>query len=465
MSVFGGQSEILVDALPYIDQGYDEPGIREAALSMVEEETKRYRPTKNYLEVLPPLDMESFVTDTMKSEYERLSAKLPSEQMSMKRYELPHPPAGKMTDIAAWTECVENSLAQLEHQSTRICNLELMLGYSCESWKLYNEVLQNMVNSCSSHLQNIKDVQEINWQRKAQQTSAGEELKNLESAWVGLVGKNYEIEQACVDLEHQITAAEAAREKKMKKQEAKLRKEKKARKHEEKKDKKKRMKESVEQEAMSKGERAIMAFEADLQELDDWNKMKMEERDVDERMHGRRVDHKPVDFDQRREGFERRRIEQRQEPQRKMDTDHRRTEQEHPMDQDHRRVEHRAESEHAQMVQGPEQPQHRVDENVKRMDHDERLQRREGAHRVFTEKRKPTEDMFRSDEDDDMDERKSEQPPEERKQRSDKDECSGRKHKHRSKQAGGGDEVRSKRRHYSGSSDDMDLGSDDGHSD
>ena len=42
--------DIVVDALPYIDLGYDEPGVREAALALVEEETRRYRPTKNYLE-------------------------------------------------------------------------------------------------------------------------------------------------------------------------------------------------------------------------------------------------------------------------------------------------------------------------------------------------------------------------------------------------------------------------------
>jgi hypothetical protein len=37
-----------------------------------------------------------------------------------KRYELPTPPAGKMTDVAAWSECVDNSMAQLEHQRTRL---------------------------------------------------------------------------------------------------------------------------------------------------------------------------------------------------------------------------------------------------------------------------------------------------------------------------------------------------------
>jgi hypothetical protein len=59
-------SEVLVDALPYIDQGFDEPGIREAALAMVEEENKRYRPTKNYLEHLPQLNLSAFETDLMK---------------------------------------------------------------------------------------------------------------------------------------------------------------------------------------------------------------------------------------------------------------------------------------------------------------------------------------------------------------------------------------------------------------
>lgn len=55
----------------------------------------------------------------MKTEFERLQSRLPMDMMSMKRYELPQPPAGKMTDVSAWNECVENSQAQLEHQALR----------------------------------------------------------------------------------------------------------------------------------------------------------------------------------------------------------------------------------------------------------------------------------------------------------------------------------------------------------
>lgn len=67
-------SEVQLDALPYVDQGYDDPGVREAvsffyllspppckcvlfavqAMQLVEEETRRYRPTKNYLDFLQP---------------------------------------------------------------------------------------------------------------------------------------------------------------------------------------------------------------------------------------------------------------------------------------------------------------------------------------------------------------------------------------------------------------------------
>jgi pre-mRNA-splicing factor SPF27 len=198
-------NEVVVDALPYIDQEYDEPGMKEMVQAMIEEEKKRYRPTKNYLEHLPSLELHKFETDVMRKEYERLSQRLPMETLSMKRYELPPPPTGKLTDLSAWNECVENSYAQLEHQNTRICNLELMQEYSCESWKTYLTLLTNMVAGQQKQLADVKRrIQEVNWQRKCNQTDAGEKLKRLESSWVGLVSKNYEIERACIEMEARV---------------------------------------------------------------------------------------------------------------------------------------------------------------------------------------------------------------------------------------------------------------------
>lgn len=50
-----------------------------------------------------------------------------------------------------------------------------------------------------------KEIQEINWERKHAQIKAGEKLKKLEAMWDDLVRKNYEIEQACVELEENLT--------------------------------------------------------------------------------------------------------------------------------------------------------------------------------------------------------------------------------------------------------------------
>ncbi|VDP90447.1 unnamed protein product [Echinostoma caproni] len=47
-------------------------------------------------------------------------------------------------------------------------------------------------------------IQEINWRRKQEQTTAGQRLTELEETWVGLVGKNYEIEQAILELERNL---------------------------------------------------------------------------------------------------------------------------------------------------------------------------------------------------------------------------------------------------------------------
>ncbi|XP_071841276.1 pre-mRNA-splicing factor SPF27-like [Apostichopus japonicus] len=214
--------EVFIDALPYYDQGYDEPGIKEAAYALIEEETRRYRPTKNYLELLTPIDQLPFETELLKREFERMSSRLPMESLSMKRYELPPPPIGRQNDHSAWTECVENSMAQLEHQAERVANLELLSKYGSLTWRIHNDLLTKMLDCAQKQLQALrKQIQEINWNRKNDQMEAGKTLKVLQESWVKLVTKNYEIERACQDLEQELE--------KMKKRQEELRQKKKKR--------------------------------------------------------------------------------------------------------------------------------------------------------------------------------------------------------------------------------------------
>nr|DBA34015.1 TPA: hypothetical protein GDO54_001621 [Pyxicephalus adspersus] len=143
--------DVVVDALPYFDQGYDAQGVREA-------------------------------TEIMRNEFERLSARQPLELLSMKRYELPAPSSGQRNDITAWQECVNNSMAQLEHQAIRIENLELMSQHGCNAWKVYNENLVRMIENAQKDLQKLrKRIQDLNWQRKNSQLTSGAKLREMES--------------------------------------------------------------------------------------------------------------------------------------------------------------------------------------------------------------------------------------------------------------------------------------------
>lgn len=172
---------------------------------MVEEECRRYRPTKNYLEHLPPLTTSIFETKLMAQEFERIQNRVPMETLSMKRYELPPPSGSRLSEVSAWEESIDNSKAQLEHQWVRSMNLELMIDYGIEAWKAYLEVFVALQAKAQAQLQDLKkEIQDVNWQRKQAQTKAGEKLRTLEASWVLLVSKNYEIEQQCVELEKKI---------------------------------------------------------------------------------------------------------------------------------------------------------------------------------------------------------------------------------------------------------------------
>lgn len=184
----------IVDALPYFDQGYDDAA-RQEALALIKEEAKHLRPPSTYLKDRP-IKIE-FETAIMGAEFERIAKQHQMEPLSMKRYELPAPPPNKLAELAAWQDSIENSMAQLEHQTIRGINLDLMLEYGCETWKIYLDVLTSDLAKAQKRLDELKaEVNAVNQRRKDKQLNAGAQLKALEAQWVSLVFKNYTIEEA-----------------------------------------------------------------------------------------------------------------------------------------------------------------------------------------------------------------------------------------------------------------------------
>ena len=175
------------------------------------DETKRYKKeTNKYLDHLPPLQLNRYETSLMRREMDRIgSGKLRMEQLSMKRYEMPGPVPGRLTDISAWSECVANSHSQLQHQCNRIANLQLLQRFGTEGWKVSNTHLSHMLHAAQQDLLSVRKlVQEVNWQRKTAQTTAGDQLNGLQETWSSLVHKNYDIECACLMMQSDIDRLE-----------------------------------------------------------------------------------------------------------------------------------------------------------------------------------------------------------------------------------------------------------------
>lgn len=102
------------------------------------------------------------------------------EMLSMKRYELLPPPFGKQSDVSAWLESVENSQAQLEHQISRILNLDLLSDYGANSWKKYNIIVKSIFDQAEKQIEDLKkNIKNVNLSRKHEQTAAGSKLDNL----------------------------------------------------------------------------------------------------------------------------------------------------------------------------------------------------------------------------------------------------------------------------------------------
>ena len=125
------------------------------------------------------------------------------------RYQLDPPSGRAAADPAAWRAALDSAKAQLEHQGSRIQNLELLLKYGANAWLAFNKSLEAAVAGQSRELQGINaQVDGVNKTRKLQQQAAGSELAVLEEQWRALVAKNATLEATCAELEAQLAGTQ-----------------------------------------------------------------------------------------------------------------------------------------------------------------------------------------------------------------------------------------------------------------
>jgi pre-mRNA-splicing factor SPF27 len=136
------------------------------------------------------------------AELARVAAGEKLAAVSFERYNLNPPPAAQRGDPAAWRAALDNAHAQLEQQHNRLLNLELLLKFGPTTWRAHNEALAAYVARLQAALAATRAaIDDLNRERKLQQTAAGRELRALQDDYMSLLRKNAEIEAACRALE------------------------------------------------------------------------------------------------------------------------------------------------------------------------------------------------------------------------------------------------------------------------
>lgn len=198
----------IVDALPYIDEDYGDPKVKEEVDRLIEEEMRRStKKPADFLKDLPPLPKFSFENHPMiAKEYERVRAGRPPVTLDFSsRYQIEPPPLNKRTDDSAWKQSLQRAQRSLQHQVTRVENLELMSKYGPDVWKLNNRRLESLLSRMQKLAQEQNEkIEKVNRERKYHQQSTACELNTLSAQWNELCYKNIQIQTACAQIEGQL---------------------------------------------------------------------------------------------------------------------------------------------------------------------------------------------------------------------------------------------------------------------
>ncbi|KAF9131262.1 hypothetical protein BGW39_002045 [Mortierella sp. 14UC] len=228
-------SQVSLDALPYVDKQIDEPGVRSMVDKLIASEMKRMPKPRDPASLFPDIDL--FASNPLiQQELDRVRRGKPMDPaLDLARYQLEPPPSSTSTSTSTgttstgetitqtpsaseqlpegrtqWLKALDNANAQLEHQNQRVLNLELAQKFGGNAWNIHNYQLEYDVSLLRKEVDDKKaEIMELNKLRKRDQMDVAESLQRLEAKWAEMISSTLQVEVASASLHAELDQLKA----------------------------------------------------------------------------------------------------------------------------------------------------------------------------------------------------------------------------------------------------------------
>eukprot|EP00937_MAST-01D_sp_MAST-1D-sp2_P002041 g2041.t1 len=202
-------SRAFITSLPYVDTEFEAPELRAEAERLVRAEMRTFEPP-DYLHGAGADELDFSSSLFLQHEYDRVARGEAMPQLDTERYRLPRPSADD-EDAGGWRAALCNAHAQLQHQHTRLLNLELFKKFGTNAWRAHINALVPAQRCAQRDLAAVQaQCEALNARRKAVQERHGAQLRRLAGKRAHMLDKNMALAHATDELEREVKRLRAA---------------------------------------------------------------------------------------------------------------------------------------------------------------------------------------------------------------------------------------------------------------